>query len=67
MTLAEVEAILGSGTLVNGVPEYPGNVPVVRGDVFYRWTATELYGEEFIVGFKDGVVYDKWYRNLNYL
>jgi hypothetical protein len=67
MTLAEVEAILGPGTLVKGVPEYQGDVPVVRGDVFYRWTATELSGEEFIVGFKGGVVFDKWYHNLNYL
>ena len=67
MTLAEVEAILGPGTLVNDVPHYPGDVPVVRGDVFYRWTATQLYGEEFIVGFKEGVVFDKWYHNLNYL
>jgi len=67
MTLAEVEAILGTGTLVDGVPKYRGDVPVVRGDVFYRWTATELYGEEFIVGFKDGLVFDKWYHNLNYL
>ena len=67
MPLAEVEAILGPGTLVKDVPQYQGGVPVVRGDVFYRWTATELYGEELIVGFKGGVVFDKWYHNLNYL
>lgn len=28
--------------------------------------AVGCYGEEFIVGFKAGVVFDKWYRNLNY-
>lgn len=67
MTLAEVEAILGPGTLVEAVPHTTGDVPLVRGDVFYRWTATQLYGEEFIVGFKGGVVFDKWYHNLNYL
>jgi hypothetical protein len=67
MTLAEVEAILGPGTKVEGVPHYAGDKPVVRGDVFYEWTATQLYGEQFIVGFKGGVVFDKWYHNLNYL
>ena len=66
MTLAEVEAILGPGTQVHSVPSYPSG-PVVRGEVFYRWTATAVYGEEAIVGFKDGVVVDKWYHNLNYL
>src|SRR5262249_15487146 len=65
MTLAEVEAILGPGKLDKGLQFLHGG-HVVRGDVFYRWTATELYGEEFIVGFKDGVVVDKWYHNLNY-
>jgi HAMP domain-containing protein len=67
MTLTEVEAVLGPGTLVKDVPQYQGGVAVVRGDVFHRWTATELNGEEFIVGFKGGVVFDKWYHNLNYL
>ncbi len=66
MTLAEVEAILGPGTLEKGV-QYQRGGQVVRGDVFYRWTATELNGEEFIVGFEGGVVVDKWYHNLNYL
>jgi hypothetical protein len=66
MTLAEVEAILGPGTLINGVPHYAGDEPVVRGDVFYEWTATQLYGERFIVAFKDRVVFNKWYHNLNY-
>jgi hypothetical protein len=66
MTLAEVEAILGPGTLMTYVPQQPSSVPAVRGDIFYRWTATELYGEEFIVEFKGGVVIDKWYHNLNY-
>lgn len=65
MTIAEVEAVLGPGTLVDSVP-WSGSQPVVRGDVFYRWTATAVYGEEAIVGFKDGAVVDKWYHNLNY-
>jgi hypothetical protein len=55
MTLGEVEAILGPGQQVDSVhvPRHPTG-PVVLGDVFYRWTATELYGEEVIVGFKAG-------------
>ena len=48
MTLGEVEAILGPGTLLNYVPEHPDG-PVVRGDAFYRWTATELWGEAPVI------------------
>ena len=66
MTLIEVEAILGPGTKVDAVPSYQTG-PVLRGDVFYQWTATAVYGEEAIVGFTNGVVVDKWYHNLNYL
>jgi hypothetical protein len=35
--------------------------------VFYRWTATEPYGEPFIVGFGEGVLFDNWYHNLIHL
>ena len=41
MTLSEVEAILGLGAHIKDVPHYTSGEPVVRGDVFYGWTAIQ--------------------------
>jgi hypothetical protein len=61
MTLSEVEAVLGPGTQIVGVP-FPSSPGMVPGDQFYRWRREQrlpgfVYrGWVIHVGFQNGRV-----------